>query len=318
MNSKASELEPPQLRAARHLARIYPSHGQPFTELTNRFLEHYLHLDAALQTETQSHPKSFALNLPHLGALGRFGNQILQYGFGKLIAAHCDADLIFGDWAGARIFIDSFPPTVQTSYNSSRRIINADSVSPQYIYSSMLEGHSLQVTGYFGSYANFFPNSANQFRSYFSYQKAIQDFLSNSLEADGLTANQYIALHIRRGDFVGNPSLETPISAYVEALRFYTSNFNDLRIIVVSDEYVDSLLDMPTKSVNKSKHQFDPAIQFLYDFYLIQNARAVIVSPNSTFSHTAVMLNPNQPTVVCPSEAGPFLLDNWSLRGPVS
>ena len=204
MIPKGLEAEPPLLSEARHLVRAYPSHGRPFTELTNQFLEHRLNLGITVQTGAQSNSKGMALCLPHLGALGRFGNQILQYGFGRLIAIHCNADLIFPEWAGSRVFNDSFPQPVQTTYQVCSGVIDADSVSPEYICSSMREGHALQVTGYFGRYANHFPNSAAQFRSHFSYRTEIKNLLLCSLEADGLTSNRYAALHVRRGDFVGN------------------------------------------------------------------------------------------------------------------
>jgi len=158
-----------------------------------------------------------------------------------------------------------------------------------YIYSQMKEG--------------IIPDVYVQDAYYFAYyEKDIK-----KLYGEGIIPNDYIAIHVRRGDYVNNPYYTDLASTdyYEKAMaEFPNENF-----MIFSDDikWCKSRFGMYIKNIRYSEGKDE-----ITDFNLMAGAKGLIMA-NSSFSWWAGYLNEGK--VVAPKSwstlPSPTLLDKW-------
>lgn len=148
--------------------------------------------------------------------------------------------------------------------------------------------------------------------------------ISNSVLLSQVSALNSVGMHVRRGDFIGNPIHEVcSLNYYYKAIEYLESRMSIDKIFVFSD-------DVEWCKTNiKTEHN----IKFIEDeiftknphnsLVLLSKCNNLILS-NSSFSWWAAWLNKNQNNIICPSrwynlsstKYTDFLIpDNWIKIG---
>ncbi len=223
-----------------------------------------------------------------LGANGRFGNQILQYGFLRLYAARHGVRYQVSEWMGQYLF-DLVDPT-------------AEALFPVYeeawggLESSLIEARpkvqvNRDVEGYFCRSTHFMAGGKALFRSLFTPGERFRSRLDEAVAALRSRGRTIVAVHIRRGDFGWGPFWVAPVKWYRTWLARLWPFLADPVLYVASDapgmaaafaEYNPVTLDDIGGPI--------PDLAFFVDHVVLSRADVVGIS-NSTFSFTATMLN---------------------------
>lgn len=306
-----SELEEARLISARH-----PSHGDPFTRRTIAATHYYFGIsDTPRHTSVLNlGDKGTYLVNNQLGRLGRFGNQILQYGACRTLAELTGAIFLYPTWAGSVLFNGAQSAVPNVKLDSRKiSIIDADTV-PQDKLLGLLELPGIcELTGYFGAYPALMLNNRATFKQAFTYIPRLETALQEAKYKDLGENNNYLAVHVRKGDFTNDPDLDTPLERYVLSIKLILERHPDLNLVLLTDDdAVTDALKKTDMSVIKPAVFYSSDLQFVYEHYLIRTAPYILLAPNSTFSYTAALLSDTCCCPFLPTFNGAVRLDVWA------
>lgn len=228
-----------------------------------------------------------------LGINGRFGNQLLQYGFLRMYAAEHDLDLETPDWLGRHLYdFDDPPPGAPlpslpeaehdfaASLNRETPVVHADR----------------NLTGFFCYHTARLARFQAQFRALFRPGARLRphaEALTARLRAGGETV---VALHLRRGDFGWGPFWIAPVDWYLSWLQAIWPDL-DRPVLYIATDAPDLVARFAAYRPLTAVDLIDVALaepiagaEFFTDFHALCSADVTAIS-NSTFSFTATMLN---------------------------
>jgi len=287
---------------------VNPGHAYPFTRRAILLFREKYGDPVAARTQAAGAGR---ITMSTLGQNGRFGNQLLQYGFLRMYAAEYGLHVEAPDWIGRDLFDLDDPacgtPMPAVRENEHDLVASLNGKVPQVWRDADLWGYCCYPTAGLIRHRDLF-------RSLFrpgSKVTAIAASAESQLRARGDTL---VAIHLRRGDFgygrfwIGPsawyakwldalwPTLKRPVlyvatddaSAATEFARFAPVTAADLQLIV-------------------------PGAEFFTDFHLLVQADALAIS-NSTFSFAAAMLNARSRSFARPDRAREALVtfDPWN------
>lgn len=136
----------------------------------------------------------------------------------------------------------------------------------------------IDVTGYFQS-AKYWENSLDKVKPLLTFRAGIEHQIMLKFKRDGIFSRPTIGIHVRRGDYVGNPNyVNLPITYYISALEEFFPDYSNYNIILFSDDLA------------YCRTHFDciPNVTFsdgtdIEDLIVMHNCDNLILS-NSTFS----------------------------------
>lgn len=247
-----------------------------------------------------------------LGRNGRFGNQLLQYGFLRLYAARHDLDLEVPDWVGRYLYDcdDPLPgdPLPRVSEEDHDFFASLSGAAPVWA--------ECDLTGYFCRHTAALAPYRTDFRRLFMpgrYLWPRADAIEHRLRARGRTV---VALHLRRGDYGWGrfwvaqelwyrtwleqlwADLDSPVLYLATDAPELAEAFAPFSPILATD------LDMPLAGA-----------EFFTDFHALCVADVLAIS-NSTFSFTAGLLNRTARRFVRPDRHRRMLVsyDPWDAE----
>lgn len=232
-----------------------------------------------------------------LGAIGRFGNQVLQYGFLRLYAERHGLTLETPPWVGGALFGCSDPPVT-----AGRRVLTELQLG---LFEADFEAREpaadADLWGWFQVDTATLARQQRRFRELFEPRPEIALRLEAAvrrLRAGGRTP---VGLHLRRGDFqscwghplVDRSYLATPMAQVREWLERLWPTLERPVLFVASDEAVDVGVEIGDfeHETARSLDADMPSAPFYPDFYLLSRCAVLAVS-NSSFSFAAAMLAP--------------------------
>ncbi len=254
-----------------------------------------------------------------LGAIGRFGNQVLQYGFLRLYAERHGLALETPAWIGRELFGCREPPVA-----ASRPVVTELELG---LFSRDLDEPSraagADIWGWFQVDTATLARQRDLFRAVFRPVSPIAQRLAEAelrLRAGGRTP---IGLHLRRGDYrpaSGHPLIDrlfqaTPTSQYRDWLERLWPTIEDPVLFLATDTpagFIPEFAQFRSESAETLGAEM-PAAPFLPDFFLLSRCAALAIS-NSTFSFAAALLAP--PATICvrpdPERARLERFDPWA------
>lgn len=226
------------------------------------------------------------IGMTNLGQNGRFGNQIFQYGFLRLLAERRGLRLELPDWLGRDLF-------------------NADEPLPGSPLPEMQENADLMVAALEGrahvgdidlrGYCQYHTACLRPYRAQWcdalAWRPAVTQLLNEYLAP--VTSGDFtlVAVHIRRGDFGYGPFWIAPTSWYLSWLAELWPRLHRPRLYVATDDagiIGDFTAYNPMTAADLPP--LPPGLGFLLDFECLRRADHVAVS-NSSFSVAATLLN---------------------------
>jgi len=256
-----------------------------------------------------------------LGAIGRFGNQILQYGFLRLYADRHGLELETSAWIGGELFGCREAPV--TPGRPVVTELELGLFGPNFEAQAPATG--ADIWGWFQVDAGTLARQRDLFRSLFRLESPFAEQLAEAelrLRACGRTL---IGLHLRRGDYrptSGHPLIDrlyrsTPTSQYREWLERLWPSLEKPVLFVASDEpegLMQELAEFRPKTAGTLGAAL-PAAPYFPDFFLLSRCAALAIS-NSTFSFAATLLAPAATTCVRPvPESGRLeSFEPWASR----
>lgn len=263
-----------------------PGASAPFTRIATTHFRKAFGLPVPARSGTARNGRR--VQMRSLGTNGRFGNQLLQYGFVRLYAQRHDLVAEFPDWIGRDIFgFDDPLPSVRLP------TINEDGAD---LFAS-LHGRGAEtfaecdIKGYFCGNTSAWGTLRPEFVALFTPAAKIQAPLDRALETLRSAGKTIVAIHLRQGDFgYGRFWVASP-AWYVAWLKRIWSALERPVLYIASD----------TSGPHPAFAEFDPwsadrlgvgisGIDFLVDHHILRHADHLAIA-NSTFSFTAAMLN---------------------------
>jgi hypothetical protein len=223
-----------------------------------------------------------------LGANGRYGNQLMQYGLVRLYAEARGLVAQFPDWIGRDLFDfdDPFPNAKLPSVDEkSVRFFGSLNGECAELYSE------IDLHGYFGRSTAQWSRHKNKFRDLFVSGKKIGPPLDRALERLSFAGKTIVAIHIRRGDFGYGQFWIAPSSWYLDWLRALWPELQSPVLYVASDDStaVGEFAEFSPWCAEKLRVEI-PGMRFLFDHHVMRHADHLAIA-NSSFSFTAAMLN---------------------------
>lgn len=223
-----------------------------------------------------------------LGMNGRFGNQVLQYGFLQVYARRHRLCVQTPAWLGQSLFGFDDPPVAP-----ALPLLIDDTDDAPFLDKLTRPVRNVDLYGYCQYHTRHFaPAEREVFRSLFTPAPHIGDPIDTAIERlrEGGTL---IAIHLRRGDYGQGRYFIAPSEWYLAWLRQNWSRWHRPVLYVASDAIDDVLPDFAEfqprseSDLGVSRHD---GFGYYPDFRVLSRADAVGVS-NSTFSFAASMLN---------------------------
>lgn len=220
------------------------------------------------------------ITMSSLGKFGGFGNQLFQYAalmiYAKLYSLEAQVP---ADWIGRQLFDVKCPSITDKlpikEFGSSKEpIFNDGGVLVDY-----------DIKGYFQYHTLHYKPHKEYFKELFAYKNENngQDFFN------GCKNETIIGVHIRRGDYAKGIDRTAPTQWYLDWLKSNWASLNNPKLIIVSDNIKNVILDFEEYSVEDFASD-----DFVHDHNVLRNCNILLTS-NSTFSFTAAMLNDKSP-----------------------
>ncbi|UKJ77594.1 tetratricopeptide repeat protein [Azospirillum brasilense] len=255
------------------------------------------------------------LSVSTLGDAGRFGNQLLQYGYLRVCAERNGMELETPEWIGRHLYglDDPLPGPPLPSLHEE------DCGVPALLDGRALadaDGHD--VVGYFCGDTTPLALHRERFRALFTPVGAMAERAAAALDRLRARGRTLVAIHLRRGDFGRNdrfwiapegwyldwladlwPRLDRPVLYLATDAPELAERFSRYRPVLAGD------LGTPL-----------PGAEFFTDHWILSRADHVAVS-NSSFSVTAAMLNPALRPALRPDRERARLVPFDPWNGPV-
>lgn len=289
---------------AERAATINPGHAAPFTIATILKLRRHFGSPPPAQPPNGRPPVS----MTSLGLNGRFGNQLLQYGFLKLYAQRHGLCAQTPDWVGRDLFgcDDPFPAQPLSHLDEAQTDLIASLTGTGPVYADR------DLSGYFCGPTARWQAWRDDFRALFRPRQAIAAALAPlqaQVEARGRTL---VAIHLRRGDF-GSGRFWIASSAWYRDWLARLWPGLDRPVLYIASDDPAAVAEFADYTPLDAQQLGAGALDFYCDHWLLSRARHLAVS-NSSFSVTAAMLNIAAESLVRP-DPGPQGLrpfDPWA------
>jgi hypothetical protein len=255
-----------------------------------------------------------------LGNLGRFGNQVIQYGFLRLVANASGAIAQCPDWAGTMLFGNGDPPvatrlpvlletggTFDAAFNSpavSARLEQLSGMPVGRIGPDALKDGSPpgELVGFFQYHTSHYRPFRDEFRSLFRPREELGEWLDEPVAMAGQRGRTLVVIHLRSGDYKWLPNLTFTLSVppewWVEWLEDRWGSFDSPILYVCTDDVA---------GVRRHFRKFEPITEadlslappaivtaarasFYRDYHMMTQADVLGIG-NSTFSFSAAMMN---------------------------
>lgn len=233
-------------------------------------------LPAWLSFSLRSHLSTFEetktnmITCSTLGKNGRLGNQLFQIAAVIGLAKLSGHTYGFPEWAYQDAFVKPLPSAPEDYYKMTKEK-NLD-----YYPIDVQSDTNYDLYGYFQS-EKYFSEAQDLVKEYLTFN---EDRFKRLREIKPGT----IAVHVRRGDYVGNPNYaQLPLSYYLESIEYLQSKGLE-NVLIFSDD------------IEWCEEQFPGTFNFsdgrteIEDLYLISKCEAVVMS-NSSFSWWGAWLN---------------------------
>ena len=262
---------------------LNPGHAQAFTRRAIILTRSSLGDAPAPLTADPARP---CVSMTSLGALGRFGNQIIQYAVLRLYAEHADATAVCPDWIGRDIYGLNDPILASAPIT--------ETVAEDHVLDELETANpktNINLQGFFSAGFERWRKHREKILSFFQPTPAmslrIRDWLSQVRPSD----SHLISLHIRRGDFDGDTFWRAPESLYLDWLEsLWPKLRNPVLYIATDDPSVISRFEKyHPVSANSVSGQIQ-GLEFYTDHAILSHSDFLCVSP-STFSWTAAWFN---------------------------
>jgi hypothetical protein len=274
-------------------AALNPGHAAPFTlKATALFRSHFGPPPPARPLAAAQK----AVSMRMLGGNGKFGNQLLQYGFLRLYAAAHGLTALTPDWIGRDLFglDDPFCGRPLAPIDESQADLFASLNGKGPVFAD----HDL--TGFFCGHTRDWAGRAGNFRALFRPAPCVAPIVQQALTNLRTRGKTLVAVHIRRGDFGHGPFWIAPAAWYRDWLDRIWPTLDAPVLYIASDDpgAVTEFAHFGAVGPNDLGVAL-PGADFYLDHYLLSQADHLATS-NSTFSFTAAMLNATAQNFVRP------------------
>ena len=169
------------------------------------------------------------------------------------------------------------------------------------------------LSGYWQS-EEYFSNIMDEIDTFFTFN-IIEDVTVKKIEHDITKTKDSVALHWRRGDYIGHKSLGLDLTKYMYNSLEYISNAKSITDIFVFTEDIDWVNNRLSEFRFNLKYHFVSSELYYkpdyYEMYLMSKAKHNIIS-NSSFSWWGAYLNDNpNKVVIAPSK---WTNENFNIR----
>lgn len=281
------------LEAYERAGALNPGHAQPFTRAaTLRFRLTY----GMPRPPVPARPGP-RVQFRRLGSDGRFGNQLLQYGFLRLYGARHGLHAECPDWIGRDLYdlTDPVPSgALPVVSEATSDLLGSLAGRNAQVY------REVDVQGYFcGSMADWGP-VADAFRSLFVLSPRLREPVLAALARLREGNRTVVAIHLRRGDFGYGRFWVAPVSWYLDWLRgLWPQLSNPVLFIATDDASVVPEFAAYSPQTAQSLGLDVAGVPFLVDHEVLRDADHVAIS-NSSFSFSAALLNRHARSVLRP------------------
>ncbi|MEX2217457.1 MAG: FkbM family methyltransferase [Phycisphaerales bacterium] len=256
-------------------------------------------------------PGAAVITMTDLGANGRFGNQLLQYGFLRMYAAEHGLEVHAPDWMGRDLYDldDPFPVARLARVNESETLL-IDSLNRRTPRVFL----NVDVTGYFCGDTSGLARHRDLFRGLFQPGRRARPLLDDAMGRVRAAGSALVAVHLRRGDFVGSTFWIAPAERYRRWLSEIWPGLDRPVLYIASDDPGAATEFAEFRPLTAASLGIDvPGAEFFVDFHVLSRADCLAVS-NSSFSFVAAMLNTTARDFVRPTRSGPALIrfDPWN------
>ena len=258
-------------------------------------------------------PSTCRVQMRSLGQNGRFGNQLLQYGFVRLYAQQHDLVAEFADWIGRDIFdfSDAFPSAKFPTVNEA----DADLFgSLQGRTGQLFAGRDIE--GYFCGSTKEWSAWRSQFCTLFAPGQKVKGILDQALDNLRSRGKTIVAIHLRQGNYGFGRFWVAPTSWYLAWLRTIWSKLEQPILYIASDVEWPQADFVDFSPWSAARLGIDiPGADFLVDHHVLRHADHLAIS-NSSFSFTAAMLNAHAESFLRPDPALQELVafDPWACE----
>jgi hypothetical protein len=235
--------------------------------------------------------KQPVVTMSNFGRNGRFGNQLFQYTFLRLVAERQSAQLQLPVWAGSAIFGLSTPDHSKTkikivneSEMTASDLINLMRVTDKNFQDLDYDGHAQMHTSCYAADKDFI-------RSLFVFDKRLGSFFERALSHLGLAQKKIIAIHLRRGDYGYDRYFRAPCSWYEKWVNHAGYSPDEYIIYICSESPKKYRKRFPQFTVITSDDLKCPAQLAPYLDFMIMTLADAVATSNSSFSFFATMLN---------------------------
>lgn len=238
------------------------------------------------------------VSMPSMGNNGRFGNQLFQYFYMRILSESHEATIKLPKWLGSDVFNLNEAPCQETyiEYCEDTWIDARPGSRPvepiallQTIDVLPLE---IELWGYFQLHTSCYRPYKALFDRIFSPALSLEHYLAPYLR-NLFRSKSVIAIHLRRGDFGYGIYYRAPIHWYREWLFSQCFTSSTHVIYISSDESVDCRERfLPYTVVTQSElgPKLPQQLSLLLDFLILARADVLCIS-NSSFSFSASLFN---------------------------
>lgn len=240
-------------------------------------------------------PSQGVITMKNLGKLGRFGNQIFQYGFLKVYAKQHNLKVETPSWIGEYLFgcqdddiSKQLPSFMVEEYDLYK--------SPIYKRNSTIK--NVDLWGFFQCHTSFYAREKDYFISLFQPTLDVEYIVKSAYQKLKNKGKTIIGIHLRQGDSYHS----FPIEWYQEWLKNIWNQLENPVLFLASDN-LDDILDkfveynpITTQDLNCHLAQ----APFYPDFYFLTECDILALS-HSTFSYSASLLNQQATSFWCPN-----------------
>lgn len=288
-----------------------PGDAFPFTR---RALIHYRSRLGNPPTPRPFEPNCAFVAMPSLGANGRFGNQLLQYGMLRLYADRFGLQPAVPDWIGRDLF--GLDDPVAAPGATGTETLSEDAAIAALAGRPTPAPANVNLHGYFCGATSNWAHHRDAFRAYFTPAGPAQVAASGAETRLRQMGQTIVGVHIRHGDFGGDRFWIAPTEWYLRWLSDLWPHLHEPVLFLATDDPAVAAEFRAYRPVIATHlaHPL-PGAEFFLDHWLLRQATYLAVS-NSTFSYTAALLNPHTPRVFRPDRALSALrpCDPWAEK----
>jgi FkbM family methyltransferase len=271
--------------AYREAQALVPGHALPFSRLT---CLHWRQRIGPAAKPRPTLPGAGRVQMTSLGANGRFGNQLLQYGFLRLYAHRHGLSVEVPDWIGRYLygFDDPIPHETLRTLDEKEVDLFGSLHGP-----TAAAPRDVNLQGYFCGDTSRWGRVAGEFQALFEPVAAVRTHLETALGRLRGRGADLVAIHARRGDFGYGRFWIAPSDWYRAWLADLWPRLTRPVLYIATDD----------PEVAGEFREYEPMLRgdleagsnlpdFVMDHFVLSRADYLAVS-NSSFSFSAAMLN---------------------------